>query len=159
MQKKRSHCKSLSAKEIAQRSSHCQNKPKQRSTNQVTVGDVNHEVIPPEQSPSSDLKDEETYTLFSLAGKTNPIIVTVNVNSQPIQMEVDTGAALSIISKTTFESTFPNQMLKPLHWPNLTCLGNDRNPCRTQCSIRKFTVNSSWQKRTKSVREELARKD
>lgn len=51
--------------------------------------------------------------MFSLAGKTNPIIVTVNVNSQPIQMEVDTAwAALSIISKTTFESTFPNQMLK-----------------------------------------------
>ena len=87
-----------------------QNKPKQCSTNQVTVGEVTHEVTPPEQSPSSDFKDEETYTLFSLAGKTNPIIVTVNVNSQPIQMEVDTGAALSIISKTTFES---NQMLKP----------------------------------------------
>ena len=28
-------------------------------------------------------------------------------------MEIDTGAALSIISKTTFESTFRNQMLKP----------------------------------------------
>ena len=61
------------------------NKPKQRSTNQVTVGEVTCEVASPEQSPSSDFKYEEKYILFFLAGKTNPIIVTVNVDSQPIQ--------------------------------------------------------------------------
>ena len=45
-----------------------------------------------------------------MAGKTRPIVVTVSVNSKPIQKEVDTGASLSIMSKETFNN---NQTLQP----------------------------------------------
>ena len=51
------------------------------------------EDTPPVRSPSLEIKEQETYTLFSMAGKTRPILVTVSVNSKPIQ--------------------FPNQILQP----------------------------------------------
>ena len=39
--------------------------------------------------------------------------MTVNVNSKPRQMEVDTGASLSIISEETFNKEFNQTELKP----------------------------------------------
>ena len=44
---------------------------------------------------------DNTYTLFTLPGKVEPL-VTVNLNSVDVSMELDTGASLSIISEETF---------------------------------------------------------
>ena len=56
--------------------------------------------------PTDYQQTGETYTLYSVNGNTRPIVVTVNVNSKPLQMEVDTGASLSIISEETFNNEF-----------------------------------------------------
>ena len=87
--------------------SNSQQKSKQ-ATNQIsldTESSQDSDIIPP--------SNDEAYTLFSLGGKTSPIVVTVHVNSHPLLLEVDTGAALSIINKTTFERNFPDLSLKP----------------------------------------------
>ena len=48
---------------------------------------------------------EEEYGLFHVsAGTTKPLYATVIVNGQPLSMEVDTGASVSIASQETFES-------------------------------------------------------
>ena len=48
---------------------------------------------------SSDLDVVPTDHQQTVNGKTRPIVVTVNVNSKPLQMEVDTGAGLPFHSK------------------------------------------------------------
>ena len=63
--------------------------------------------------PTDYQQTGETYTLYSVNGNTRPIVVTVNVNSKPLQMEVDTGASLSIISEETFNKEFNQTELKP----------------------------------------------
>ena len=48
-------------------------------------------------------ESESTYSLFTLSrNRRNPIRVTVTLNSAPLDMEVDTGAARSLISESTF---------------------------------------------------------
>ena len=49
----------------------------------------------------------EVYTMFNTTtGKIDPMYVTVMVNMKPVRMEVDTGAGVSIISETTYRSTW-----------------------------------------------------
>ena len=48
--------------------------------------------------------DEVEYPLHALTtGKNHPLTVKVKINNADLQMEVDTGATLSIISKKTYE--------------------------------------------------------
>ena len=54
--------------------------------------------------PTTSNVMEHTYPLFTLPGKVEPIVITVNVNGTDILMEVDTGASLSIISEQTFRA-------------------------------------------------------
>ena len=42
-----------------------------------------------------------------------PLEVQVHVNETPLKMEVDTGAAVSIISEETGKTLFPNLKLQP----------------------------------------------
>ena len=47
--------------------------------------------------------------LFKVNGKSsNPITVVLDVNSRKVSMEVDTGAAVSVISKETRARLIPN---------------------------------------------------
>ena len=55
----------------------------------------------------------DAYTLFTLQSKVQPLMVTVMVNKKNIPMEVDTGAALSLISEETFNSHFNFTELQP----------------------------------------------
>ena len=50
------------------------------------------------------------FTLFGVgeARSHGPIVVTVEVNQQPLEMELDTGAAVSIISTSTKDQIFPS---------------------------------------------------
>ncbi len=47
---------------------------------------------------------EEVYTMFQLTqSRSDPLYLTVTVNQKQIQMEIDTGAAVSIISEETYQ--------------------------------------------------------
>ena len=60
-----------------------------------------------DQEPVSDREDED-FTIFKVGGQgLNPIVVTMGVNGQQLTMEVDTGAAVSVISDTTQAKLFP----------------------------------------------------
>ena len=55
------------------------------------------------------------YPMFTLPGKTRPIVVTVQVQVVDLPMELDTRASLSLISETTLSSTILHLILHSLH--------------------------------------------
>jgi len=58
-----------------------------------------------EEESESEVREEkdESYTMFNLSGHaSDPIVVTVSLNNQDIDMIVDTGASKSIISEQTY---------------------------------------------------------
>ena len=61
-----------------------------------------------EESPTEDSDDE-----FSLnsASKPRPYIVTVDINEKSLQMEIDTGASLTLVSERTFRESWPTLKL------------------------------------------------
>ena len=64
-----------------------------------------------EQGAVSD-PDVEEFTMFKVGGKPHePIVVTLGVNGQQLPMEVDTGAAVFIISSTTRANLFHSCLL------------------------------------------------
>lgn len=54
------------------------------------------------------ISEEGVYTMFKNFSKeeSQPLYATVIVNQAPIRMEIDTGAALSVISETTYQHTW-----------------------------------------------------
>ena len=61
---------------------------------------------------------DPTYTMFALeneSSKTEPIKVTVQINSADLEMEVDTGAASSVISAATFQQLWPRDQAPSLY--------------------------------------------
>ena len=60
-------------------------------------------------------EDEEFSLVDKLHGgsdKTPPIMVSVTVNNRPIEMELDTGAAFSLVSEATFRKLWPDSTLQ-----------------------------------------------
>ena len=54
------------------------------------------------------------YAIFQMSGRSNdPLVVSVTVNHE-FSMEVDTGVALSFISKATYLFTWPEEVRPPL---------------------------------------------
>ena len=70
-----------------------------------------------EEADVSPVSEEETLPVFQIgSGKsTHPISVTVTVNDQPLKMELDTGAAVSIISEQEQRKLYPLTSLHPTH--------------------------------------------
>ena len=59
--------------------------------------------------------DEVEYPLHALTtGKNQPLTVNLKINNDDLQMEVDTGATLSIISKKAYERLWPTKRMTPL---------------------------------------------
>ena len=60
-------------------------------------------------------EEEDSLPLFVLHahGSAPPIRVSLAVDGCPLDMEVDTGAAVSITSQTTFDELWPNRSLAP----------------------------------------------
>ena len=76
--------------------------PKSRGRN----GNVNH-------LPGTDSEDDNV-TIFTLGSKASqPISIEVTADQSKLSMEVDTGAAVSIISQETWKYVFPKHQLQP----------------------------------------------
>ena len=57
---------------------------------------------------------EDDLPMFRLGSKrTDPIVVEVNVSGVPVSMEVDTGAAVSVMSQEQQQELFPAEQLQP----------------------------------------------
>ena len=57
---------------------------------------------------------ESEFKLHKLGGhSSDPIRVTLSLNGKDLEMEVDTGAALSVISEATKQAVFPSETLRP----------------------------------------------
>ena len=62
-----------------------------------------------------DERDEQVYSQFQLSDRASkPICVNVQANGRTLDMEVDTGASLSIISEEVYLATWPEQERPPL---------------------------------------------
>ena len=80
---------------------HHQNRHQSKSTHQVERGDA------------AILEDptDGSYELFNLQGtRSKPLTITVQVNQTDLQMEIDTGAAVSLISEKTYKTQWSSQM-------------------------------------------------
>ena len=78
-------------------------KKKSTSTHNITTSEL------PEPVPSLDepmANNVSSYDMFSLAGQAKPIMLPVKLQDNLIQMELDTGAALSIIGEATYQEIF-----------------------------------------------------
>ena len=63
--------------------------------------------------PIEQSMTDNTYNLFTVAGSgQNPIVLKITVNDLPIQMELDTGASLSLLNQQTYKKV-PNLQLQP----------------------------------------------
>ena len=58
-------------------------------------------------------EDEELPLFVLAAGRTTPIQVDLSVNGVPVTMEVDTGAAVSVMSRCQQQELFPDAELQP----------------------------------------------
>ena len=57
---------------------------------------------------------DPAYPLFNVTNtSTKPLLVTVELNQAPVEMEVDTGASVSLISKDTYDKLWPNLTTAP----------------------------------------------
>ena len=65
-------------------------------------------IQPHVETAPADLPTE--YPLFTVSsGKTKPLLVTITVDGADMQMEVDTGAALSVISNSVYQDHWANR--------------------------------------------------
>ena len=63
---------------------------------------------------SSDT-DPPEYPMYTVdASQSQPISVQVHLNGTPVNMEMDTGATMSIMSKHTYQSTWSTSLAPPL---------------------------------------------
>ena len=68
----------------------------------------------PSPSPSPPPANEDSYTLFSVRGQRKSITLSIKLLGKEVPMELDTGAAFSIIGEPTFHSVFgENYQLEP----------------------------------------------
>ena len=63
-----------------------------------------------QQQPDVDSGQKDTYTLFPVQDPSRqPVTLRVLLNDSPVEMEVDTGAAASVISEKTYWALWPKQ--------------------------------------------------
>ena len=111
--KKRGHiaraCRSgqrTNEKHRQQNPSKSRSKP-QRPVQNVEVDDGESSSSPQHDDERSEYKAGFRASLFRVgANSQTPIVVTVKIDDKDLQMEVDTGAAVSVISTATYERMF-----------------------------------------------------
>ena len=93
----------------------CQSKPRAQPRQQhkgkflKKKAEKTHQIQTGEQSTNRESSSDE-YPIFKLDERSsNPIAVPLLVNGKQLTMELDTGAAVSIISEATRKELFPNE--------------------------------------------------
>lgn len=72
------------------------------------------------------------YPLFTLTvSQTTPIVVSVEISNKTINMELDTGAAVSLVSVETYSQHWSQQQLEESDVRLKTYLGKYLETCRT----------------------------
>ena len=67
-----------------------------------------------------------SYNLFSVSTKSEPIMIPITINNCPLHMELDTGAAVSVIGEITFNTVFKNAInIQPSNITLRTYLGKE----------------------------------
>ncbi|CAC5400803.1 unnamed protein product [Mytilus coruscus] len=110
----------------------CRNKGKQNAKEKPKFKQQTQQgKVYPKQRPTKthfieeDSDDmEDTYTMYQLGGtKRKPYLVSVKLNNTEINMEIDTGASVSVISQETCKQVF----------------GSDNSLEKSPCSLRTYT--------------------
>ena len=90
---------------------------KQKGTNERSQGNSQHTNI----ADKNETHSEEVYDLYTVTKHhNNPIYVTVTVHKKPLKMEIDTGVAVSIISKLTYDTLWSYNDAPPLELAAIT---------------------------------------
>ena len=84
----------------------CRSKPQHRDKDNPLKPQQNYiqvdGEIPPVPCPNQgSASKEDIYHLFTVRDRSNPMMVKLKINSSTVDMEVDTGAALSLINEST----------------------------------------------------------
>ena len=98
----------------------CRSKPKHAGPTRQRESPTNKGRQKPSRAHHlvEETTEDPAYTLFSLHGqKANPMLVTVKVDQANLQMEVDTGASMFIISDETYHRLWPSGQ-KPILQPS-----------------------------------------
>ena len=107
----------------------CRSKPQarpQRKGTQIasrnkTRTQGTHALHEEKQVTENTNSEAEEFPLFKFnEPSSNPIEIQVKINDQSLTMEVDTGAAVSIISNSTRKKLFPHLKLQPVSYTHLT---------------------------------------
>ena len=115
----------------------CRQRRDRKSTNRRTL-----------QVSEAEGGADSTYTMFPVqgeAGKTDPLRVTVQVNSTDLEMEVDTGASCSIISAVTYNQLWSKDQAPPLYRTQKKLCTYTKEPLQVKGAI---TVTAHYQGQT-----------
>ena len=103
--KKKGHLAHVCCSKKAETNRPSQRHKKTRRTNPQQTNSV----VATDTAETNDT-DASAYTLFNVSSSpSKPYVVTVQVNGTELPMEVDTGASLTLISKTTFDKLWNAQ--------------------------------------------------
>ena len=92
----------------------CRSKDRMSSSRRATTHSQRWVQLEPEASGTEESGDSDSgLPVLTLGSRTgHPIIVDVQANGKPLTMELDTGAAVSVISEDTQRRMFPDAFLK-----------------------------------------------
>ena len=84
---------------------------------------------------------QNEYPLYCLsdAGRSKPINVEVVVDGKPLTMELDTGAAVSLVSESTYQQYWPDRQLQECKTRLITYSGEPLGVLgrwRLRCSVK-----------------------
>ena len=88
--------------------------PQQKQLRTPRQKRITHHLEADAQSPDDADSSDGDFKLHKLdKNSSEPIVVSVKLNGQKLDMEVDTGAAYSVISEVTRRAAFANETLHP----------------------------------------------
>ena len=91
----------------------CRSKQKPNRQSQVNHV-ISKDESPPPVATADHQSPADTYSLFTIRGKAQPIVVPVCLNQVELSMELDTGASLSLTTETTYRKlSLPGQQPNP----------------------------------------------
>lgn len=106
----------LACKKVEHLARACKTKKNNDQLKAQTNTRKNHYMREEGEVPPQETSDQErSYDLFTLqASGRNPITVQVDLNQVPTEMEIDTGASISLINRDTYEVISKQSQIEPL---------------------------------------------